>query len=219
MQVQSSSVTRDNRDILIHIVDPDAVEGQTLGLVLNLEGYRTAVFPTGRRFYEAFAAGRADLVIISDRIGQDDSSTILRMLHAFWPDLPVVPILDQDSVGQAVGLLKAGAAGIMLRPIESRTTLEVTEEALAGRPVIRKLGPTVGLMYQATIANLTPREREVLSLISDGRTNKEAARALAISPRTIEVHRSRILEKYGVRNVVQLMRILLLSASAEAPDA
>ena len=56
-----------------------------------------------------------------------------------------------------------------------------------------------------------PREREVLPLISNGQSNKEAGRELGISPRTIEVHRSRVMEKLGARNTADLMRIVLTS--------
>jgi DNA-binding CsgD family transcriptional regulator len=60
-------------------------------------------------------------------------------------------------------------------------------------------------------SQLTPREREVLQLISNGRSNKEAGRQLGISPRTIEVHRARVMEKLGARNTADLMRIVLTS--------
>jgi len=60
-------------------------------------------------------------------------------------------------------------------------------------------------------AQLTPREREVLQLITNGQSNKEAGRELGISPRTIEVHRARVMEKLGARNTADLMRIVLTS--------
>ena len=69
----------------------------------------------------------------------------------------------------------------------------------------------VGPVEVRGFSQLTPREREVLQLITNGQSNKEAGRELGISPRTIEVHRARVMEKLGARNTADLMRIVLTS--------
>jgi DNA-binding CsgD family transcriptional regulator len=63
------------------------------------------------------------------------------------------------------------------------------------------------------VTELTPREREVVALIADGASNKEAGRRLGISPRTVELHRAHIMEKLGARNAADLVRIVLSRAA------
>jgi FixJ family two-component response regulator len=105
--------------------------------------------------------------------------------------------------------MKAGAYDVATKPIDTDRLLRGAREALhedvhlnppqGGRRSIEVRGFT----------QLTPREREVLQLITNGQSNKEAGRELGISPRTIEVHRARVMEKLGAKNTADLMRIVL----------
>jgi FixJ family two-component response regulator len=114
-------------------------------------------------------------------------------------------------VDAAVTAMKAGATDVVTKPIDNEHLVGIVRDALrqdvhvsaaaAGRRVIEVRG----------FAQLTQREREVLQLITNGQSNKEAGRELGISPRTIEVHRARVMEKLGARNTADLMRIVLTS--------
>ena len=99
------------------------------------------------------------------------------------------------------------------KPIDSERLVNSVRDAL--RQEIQ-LGTVEGGRRQVEVRGfdqLTPREREVLQLITNGQSNKEAGRELGISPRTIEVHRARVMEKLGARNTADLMRIVLTSDS------
>ena len=107
--------------------------------------------------------------------------------------------------------MKLGASDVIIKPIDTEHLLGLVRDALrrdvhfgamqGGRRPIEVRG----------FSQLTPREREVLQLITNGQSNKEAGRELGISPRTIEVHRARVMEKLGARNTADLMRIVLTS--------
>jgi two-component system response regulator FixJ len=107
--------------------------------------------------------------------------------------------------------MKLGATDIVPKPIDSEHLLTIVRDALR-RDV--HLGAMQGGRRPVEVrgfAQLTPREREVLQLITNGQSNKEAGRELGISPRTIEVHRARVMEKLGAKNTADLMRIVLTS--------
>ncbi|WEJ57895.1 LuxR C-terminal-related transcriptional regulator [Devosia sp. FJ2-5-3] len=107
--------------------------------------------------------------------------------------------------------MKLGATDVVSKPIDSEHLLTIIRDTLR-RDV--HLGAMQGGRRAVEVrgfAQLTPREREVLLLITNGQSNKEAGRELGISPRTIEVHRARVMEKLGARNTADLMRIVLTS--------
>lgn len=107
--------------------------------------------------------------------------------------------------------MKLGASDVISKPLDTEHFLGVVRDALR-RDV--HLGAMQGGRRPVEVrgfSQLTPREREVLQLITNGQSNKEAGRELGISPRTIEVHRARVMEKLGARNTADLMRIVLTS--------
>jgi FixJ family two-component response regulator len=106
----------------------------------------------------------------------------------------------------AVRAIKDGAFDFIEKPFDADTVVRRVEDAISAQ----KQRPAHGEFETSPIASaLTPRERDVLREITAGATNKEAGRKLGISPRTIEVHRARIMEKLGARNTADLMRIVL----------
>ena len=126
-------------------------------------------------------------------------------------DLPVIVISGHASIADAVQAMKLGASDVIPKPIDTEHLLSSVRDALR-RDV--HLGAMQGGRRPVEVrgfSQLTPREREVLQLITNGQSNKEAGRELGISPRTIEVHRARVMEKLGARNTADLMRIVLTS--------
>lgn len=194
------------RERLIHIVDPELSTCEALSVVLRLEGHQTALFLDMRSFLAAFGHRQPDVVILNQRIGRDDGLALLRHIKALHPDVPVLVLVNQPQVDDAVLAMKRGAASVFAKPLDMVNVVRAVLEVLR-----RSSPPHDGrrFSYEHGVSRLTPRERQVLQLISSGQSNKEAGRALGISPRTVEVHRSRLMEKLGVRNTAELMRIVL----------
>jgi two-component system response regulator FixJ len=115
---------------------------------------------------------------------------------------------DRPSVELAVAAMRAGATDILTKPLDTARLLLLVREALRQLPpaALPPRGDTSG---PGGHVELTRREREVLQLIASGHSNREAGDHLGISPRTIEVHRARVMEKFGARNAADLMRIVL----------
>ncbi|GHA31327.1 hypothetical protein GCM10007989_29150 [Devosia pacifica] len=145
------------------------------------------------------------------RLGADSGLAVLERIKQRCPGVPVFVITEAPMVREAVQAIKAGAADVIAKPIDNEHLLSSVLEALRLRAQnghdqqqgnFRPVG-------SRGFSQLTPREREVLQLIANGQSNKEAGRELGISPRTIEVHRARVMEKLGAKNTADLMRIVL----------
>jgi two-component system response regulator FixJ len=114
----------------------------------------------------------------------------------------------------AVAALKAGAADFLEKPFDDERLISAVRAALATSQAAQQQA-VAAAGIAARLASLTPREREVLDLLVAGNPNKTIAYDLGASPRTVEVHRARVMEKMGVRSVAELVRLVL----AASPDA
>jgi two-component system, LuxR family, response regulator FixJ len=200
-----------NRDRLVHIVDPDPGTCEALSVLFRLEGFQTVFSLEPAHFLAALDRRAPDVAVINLALGEESGLTLLRRVKALRTGAPVVMLANAPQLEAAVTAMKLGATDVLSKPIDSELLLTVIRDALrkdihvgamqAGRRPVEVRG----------FAQLTPREREVLQLITNGQSNKEAGRELGISPRTIEVHRARVMEKLGAKNTADLMRIVLTS--------
>lgn len=200
-----------NRDRLIHIVDTDPTTCEALSVLFRLEGFQTIFSLGAAQFAATIERRRPDVVVLNLRLGEESGLALLRRIKATRTGTPVFMLADRPQVEAAVTAMKLGASDVISKPID-------TEQLLSGiRDALRRdvhLGAMQGGRRPVEVrgfSQLTPREREVLQLITNGQSNKEAGRELGISPRTIEVHRARVMEKLGARNTADLMRIVLTS--------
>lgn len=200
-----------NRDRLIHIVDPDAATCEALSVLFRLEGFQTMFSLEAGHFLLGLERRRPDIVVINLRVGEESGLSLLRRVKSMRTGTPVFMLADHPQVETAVTAMKLGASDVISKPIDTEHFLTIIRDALR-RDV--HLGAMQGGRRPVEVrgfSQLTPREREVLQLITNGQSNKEAGRELGISPRTIEVHRARVMEKLGARNTADLMRIVLTS--------
>lgn len=199
------------RERLVHIVDPELETCETLSVVFRLEGFQTMFSVNLRAFLASLERRRPDAVVANLELGADDGFELLRQVKGLRTGTPVFLVENRPLVDVAVRAMKAGAADVVTKPIDTEFIVRAVHEALNHdvRPGAM-LSPRRAVELRG-FAQLTPREREVLQLIAQGQSNKEAGRELGISPRTIEVHRARVMEKLGARNTADLMRIVLTS--------
>lgn len=201
-----------HRDRLVLILDADAATCEALSVLFRLEGFQTGFAVDIPSFLLAAERRPPDIAIVNILIGKEDGLAILKRIKSLRAGTPVFILEDRPEVDSAVLAMKAGASDVFPKPIDSERLVRAVRDALRhdiqigavsydGRRNIEVRG----------FDQLTPREREVLELITNGQSNKEAGRKLGISPRTIEVHRARVMEKLGARNTADLMRIVLTS--------
>jgi two-component system response regulator FixJ len=200
------------RDHVVQIVDTDLQTCEALSVLFRLEGFQTAFSINLPGVLASIERRRPDVIIANIDLGEPgDGLILLRRVKLLRLGTPVFMIEDRPQVPLAVAAIKAGAVDVVSKPIDNEHLARIVRDALrqdayvSAPPVARRSVEVRGF------SQLTPREREVLHLISNGQSNKEAGRELGISPRTIEVHRARVMEKLGARNTADLMRIVLTS--------
>jgi two-component system, LuxR family, response regulator FixJ len=195
-------------DRTVCIVDDDEAVRDSLEVLFEAEGFTVATFASARDFLVAGPA-RAGCVVTDLRMPEMNGLELLAAL-AERPDAPpVLMITGHGDVPMAVRAMKLGAADFIEKPFDPqllvarvRDTLRAAGPAEAGAAALR-----------AEIARrlelLTPREREVLEQLVAGRSNKAIGLELDISPRTVEIHRARVMEKMAVDSLAALVRLAL----------
>jgi len=153
---------------------------------------------------------RPEVVILDVHMPGRSGLDILKALNAEHYPTPIFIISGQGDIPMAVEAIRSGALDFIEKPFNGETVVTRVREAIEARTRRSEAGGLEALAAQFPGRDLlTPREREVLGKIAEGASNKEAGRLLGISPRTIEVHRARIMEKLGAKNAADLVRIVL----------
>ena len=165
-------------------------------------------FEDGDQFFASPRAENPGCVILDVQMPPPTGLDVLRRLRDEHYPAPVVMISGKSDISVAVEAMKCGAYDFVEKPLDISSLLLRVKEAAATQQAGRSdVQPATAASLAEQI--LTPRERDVLHQITDGASNKEAGRHLGISPRTVEVHRARIMEKLGARNAADLVRIIL----------
>lgn len=191
----------------IFVVDDDPAVRDALRLVFELEGFRVSAFPDGGAFLAAARTRQPGCVILDVHMPGRSGLDVLNELGPAFPGI-VFMISGQGDIPMAVEAVKLGAHDFIEKPFDADTVVNRVREALEAKRASAAKSGDAALAPFAGEEQLTPREREVLERIALGASNKEAGRQLGISPRTIEVHRARIMEKLGARNTADLVRIV-----------
>ncbi len=196
-------------DQAIYIVDDDPAVRDALSVVFEMEGYRVSGYATGDAFLEAAKTHQPACVFLDVHMPGRSGIDILKTLNADHYPAPIFIISGQGDIPMAVTAIKYGAFDFIEKPFDADAIVRRLQEALDAQA--RRAGEDPKSVAHDFPGRdlLTPRELEVLGQITGGASNKEAGRHLGISPRTIEVHRARIMEKLGARNAADLVRIVL----------
>lgn len=187
----------------VYIVDDDAAMRDALETVLMIEGYGIRSFSDGASFLEVARDEVPQAVLLDVHMPGKSGIDILDILPAETYPAPVFIISGQGDIPMAVAAIKKGAFDFIEKPFSADTILGMIEKAVE---IFEARGKSSGDVL--SFENLTARENEVLNELITGAANKEIARTLGISPRTVEVHRARILDKFDARNVADLLRII-----------
>ena len=174
----------------------------SLALLLSLRGYATAVFACAEDFLGALASHWRGVVVADIRMPGMSGLEMQAVLANHPARLPVIIITGHGDVAAARQAFKANAVDFLEKPFDDAHLLRAIEKALLGGP-----GAESSIGSRPTSSTLSLREREVMKLVVDGLDNRSVGERLGISPRTVEVHKSRVMAKLGARNLAELMRI------------
>lgn len=198
----------------VFIVDDNPGVRDAIGLLLRSVGLPFRGFSSANEFLEAYSPSMAGCLILDVRMPGMSGLDLQNHLQELGSILPIIFITAHGDVPMAVNAVKAGAMDFVEKPFRDQALLDKVQEALALNARWRDADQELAELRER-LESLTPREREVMELVVDGKANKNIARALGISQRTVEIHRARVMEKMGVRSVSLLVQSVMRAQGRE----
>ena len=198
---------------IVHVVDDDAAIRRAMARLLRSARLETVGYETAQAVLNAAPSLSSGCILLDVQMPGMDGLELLARLSEFGIELPVIVVTGHGDVPTAVKAMKAGAVDFIEKPIDEAQLFTAIDAALAEKKPAARHRAVARATEQ--MALLSPRERQVLEAIAGGRPNKLIAYDLGISVRTVEVHRAHMLDRLGVRNIAEAIRIAVMAAVAE----
>src|SRR6516225_4991051 len=193
---------------VIHVIDDDQAMRESLAFLLDVNGYKPQTHESAAAFLNKSAAATPSCVVSDIRMPGMNGIELVRALKSQGSACPVILITGHGDVALAVEAMKAGAADFIEKPFDDGALLGAIRSALEAHSAARS-DNSAKKEAEARLADLSPRERDVLRGLVAGKINKVIAHDLGISPRTVEVYRANLMAKTGARSMSELMRVAL----------
>lgn len=189
------------------VIDDDEAVLDSLRVLLEAEGLEVETFERAGAFLQRAQGALPGCLVTDVRMPEMDGLELLRALSARGPLPPVIVVTGHGEVSMAVQAMKLGARDFIEKPFDPYALLASVRDALEAAERLAAADPEIVRRLEL----LTPREREVLDQLVIGRSNKMIGRELAISPRTVEIHRARVMEKMRAESLSQLVRLAIMA--------
>lgn len=202
-----------NGEITVHLIDDDAAVLESLGDFLEAQGLAVRRFARGDVALPELAGDPALTCIVSDvRMPGMSGLQLQTELTQRGSRIPLILITGHGDIEMAVAAVKAGAQDFLEKPFNERRLLDAIRAAVKVAAE-RQRQSQKRVELEARRAELSERQAQVMDLAVNGRTNKEIAAELGISPRTVEIYRARVMERMGAETLADLVRIALAIAN------
>jgi FixJ family two-component response regulator len=197
------------RKPVVYIVDDDDGMRRALTVLISTVGYQPIAFAKPSEFLAKYDASQPGCLVLDVRMPEMSGLEVQQHLNKTGSMLPVILISGHGVIPMAVQAMKDGAFDFLQKPFRDQELLDRINGALKldaqNRESVDRLAD-----LKAREQSLTPREREVLALVVDGKANKVIAIDLGLSERTVEIHRANVMEKMGARSVAHLVKMHLM---------
>jgi FixJ family two-component response regulator len=199
----------------VYVVDDDQAVCNSLRLLLKSVGLATLTMDSAAKFLAAYQPNQPGCLVLDVRMPDMSGLELQQELNVRGATIPVIFITGHGDVPMAVEAMRHGAFDFLQKPFRDQELVDRIQLAL-----VRDASTRATLKEHEDIRDrlksLTPREREVLALMTEGKPNKVMAHELGISQRTLEIHRARVMEKSGASSLAQLVRIVMDDARVSA---
>ena len=192
----------------VYLIDDDADVRDALVLLLRTMGFAPRPFAGVQSFLDRPDPRQDGCLVVDIRMPGTSGLQLLERMAKEAGGMPTVMITGHGDVAACRRAFRAGAVDFLTKPIDEQVLLEAIEAAFAALDA-RNRTEAARAGRDARMAKLTQREREILDLVAEGLSTKEIARALDVSPRTVETHRAHIAEKLGAGSVAEMVRFAL----------
>ena len=206
--MSESSITKST----VFVVDDDQAMRNSLKWLIESVGMPVESFASADEFLAAYQLGRSGCLVLDVRMPGMSGLDLQEYLVEHNIQIPVVIITGHGDVPMAVRAMKSGAIDFIEKPFNDEVLLDAIRRAIAHEEQQRS-HYSENLRVQERLAHLTPREREVMEMVTEGRSNKEIASSLGVSAKTIEAHRARVMEKMQAGSLAELVRMALASGN------
>ncbi len=201
-------------DPIVYVVDDDLAVRQALSSVIRSIGLRVETFASAQEFLRHTRPDAPSCLVLDVQLPDVSGLDLLSELDARAAPIPIIFITGHGTIPMSVRAMKAGAQEFLTKPFREEDLLAAIDHALERDRAARRERAELAEVRER-LAALTPREREVLTLVVSGRMNKQIAAELGTAEQTIKQHRGRVMRKLGVDSVADLVR--LVERAAERP--
>jgi two-component system response regulator FixJ len=196
------------RPATVFIVDDDDAVRSSLRMLLKSVGLAAVAYPSARDFLAAWNPEQPSCLVLDVRMPGMSGLELQEELNRRGAIIPVIFITGHGDIPMAVEAMQHGAFDFLQKPFRDQDLIDRIQKAIASDAANR-----AQLLQKDSIRarweSLTPREREVLALVTSGKANKVMAGDLGVSQRTVEIHRARVMEKMEAASLAQLVRMVL----------
>ena len=212
--MMSATTTKEpKRKPMVYIVDDDDGMRRALSVLMTTVGYQPAAFAGPREFIAKHDPSQPSCLVLDVRMPEMSGLELQQHLNRSGSMLPVILISGHGDIPMAVQAMKDGAIDFLQKPFRDQELLDRINGALKLDAENRASTDRLADLKQRS-DSLTPREREVMASVVDGKANKVIAIDLGLSERTVEIHRANVMEKMGARSVAHLVKMHLMLGDA-----
>jgi two-component system, LuxR family, response regulator FixJ len=192
----------------VFIVDDDSGVRSSIRVLMKSVGLLATPYASAKEFLDAYNPHQPGCLVLDIRMPGMSGLELQEVLNERGAVIPVIFITGHGDIPMAVEAMRLGAFDFLQKPFRDQDLIDRIQKALERdketREALREHG-----RIRARIASLTPREKEVLELLTSGKANKMMAQDLGLSQRTVEIHRAHVMEKMGAKSVAQLVRMVM----------
>lgn len=199
-----------NAEPTVFVVDDDQAMRNSLKWLIESIGMQVRTYSSADEFLSSYYPGQAGCLLLDVRMPGMSGLELQAHLARRESRLPVIIITGHGDVAMAVKAMKAGAVDFIEKPFHDEELLSSIRNALDFDEKQRSL-QSQRAEIAARLAELTPREHEVMEMVTDGAANKEIAAALGVSAKTVEAHRARVMDKMRATSLAELVRMALIA--------
>jgi len=198
----------------VFVVDDDQAMRSSLKWLIESIGMQVKTYGSADEFLSSYFPGRASCLLLDVRMPGMSGLDLQAHLAREDSRLPVIIITGHGDVAMAVKAMKSGAVDFIEKPFHDEELLTSIRNALEFDEKRRAL-QSRRAEIAVRLAELTPREHEVMEMVTEGRANKEIATVMGVSAKTVEAHRARVMDKMGASSLAELVRMALIASDDE----
>ncbi len=201
----------------VFVVDDDQAMRKSLKWLIESVGMQVESYASADEFIRNYYPGRSGCLLLDVRMPGMSGLDLQEQFIRQNIKIPIIIITGHGDVPMAVRAMKAGAVDFIEKPFNDEFLLDSIRKALA-LDVQQRTHQAQRAEIATRLAHLTPREHEVMEMVTNGKSNKEIANQLGVSTKTVEAHRARVMEKMEASSLAELVRMVMAANVYEAPQ-